>query len=998
MSTSRRGDSKEEFALPVTKKHESSNDLLSSMSSAPSHGLATTFPDPLTETESSFGNNDFIDYLLGDESEQSADREPSSPASTSLDGPTLAPISTVANKPGIVDSSRDQSLDPSPVSTDPHSSHTSDTLVESEADEHGPVFETLLERRRKMTISTVGSPKRLSVVSLTSPTKVLRESHFPASLEKTVRPAPSPLYDEGTPRSASPMSSASSSSSNRPSWADVSKKTGKQKVPFGFRQSLLLDRAQSSRSQSPRSARNSLFSDTSMASRQSLTLPPQPLSASRFELGSNRARSVSPASFTARPPLYRDSLTSRSSSASLRNMAFANHPRSASQLEYESNINRARSVSPAMSTGSDPSSSRPPSWVKPLRLSRVNSPSPSDSQPSPSLSHRHRFSSVSILSSPSHLRSVSQGSFVDSNSHSSARSSLISAYLNDSNIPTHDSPPVNANDGSQRRSVNSDVHSSAQPDNTRQGGVERAHRRLRSNDSDGENAFNIDLLSPLSGSMRGFDFDELSRGFESAGFDRDVLPREPSLRGPYVSVSAPASPPAPISVRNSYTPPIVSSPAAKSTPTTAPISSPSHAIATPRPTLIFAIASDDPAEVERVLSSGEARPNEDVGPQSALEFALTNDQLANRTEIVKTLLAFGADPSALPEDLRNVHNQHTQDDVVEEEDGDVLTDLPSDPPGATTPLKSKKRESVLNPAMKYYLNRATAAGPQSAQTSAALRRSDFRPLARMRFDFVGQDRALEHLYWVLGMHSQQPIGTPLVVLCCGPSGHGKSLLARKFGSLLDVPTHTVNMTILKTSHDLWQCPSMSPYDPPSERTLAEFLEENAGKRCVVVLDEIDKNEDERTLWSLLAPWELGRCSIDAGRRHIDVRNVIWLGTSNIGQDLVFEHHASRKDADTIISKAEYRDLMNLLRPRVTERLGTSLMSRVTAVLPFVPFTPEERLAIASEAIIALGGEMAAEFTTDDFERIAARCVSEYVSTDGARSLYRNVSTHLMEAF
>lgn len=32
------------------------------------------------------------------------------------------------------------------------------------------------------------------------------------------------------------------------------------------------------------------------------------------------------------------------------------------------------------------------------------------------------------------------------------------------------------------------------------------------------------------------------------------------------------------------------------------------------------------------------------------------------------------------------------------------------------------------------------------------------------------------------------------------------------GSLLEVPTHTVNMTILKSAHDLWQCPSMSPYD------------------------------------------------------------------------------------------------------------------------------------------------------------------------------------------
>lgn len=130
---------------------------------------------------------------------------------------------------------------------------------------------------------------------------------------------------------------------------------------------------------------------------------------------------------------------------------------------------------------------------------------------------------------------------------------------------------------------------------------------------------------------------------------------------------------------------------------------------------------------------------------------------------------------------------------------------------------------------RYYLSRASA--PQSAQ-SMALRRSVYQPLARIRFDFVGQDRALEQLYWVLGMHSQQHMVNPLVVMCCGPSGHGKSLLARKcefvaltiginldtnssvskVGSLLDVPTHTVNMTILKSSHDLWQCPTMSPYD------------------------------------------------------------------------------------------------------------------------------------------------------------------------------------------
>lgn len=69
-----------------------------------------------------------------------------------------------------------------------------------------------------------------------------------------------------------------------------------------------------------------------------------------------------------------------------------------------------------------------------------------------------------------------------------------------------------------------------------------------------------------------------------------------------------------------------------------------HAIATPKPTLFFAIASDKVDEVRNVLESGHAGPNEAIGPQSALEFALTNDQLTHKTEIVKLLLAYGANP------------------------------------------------------------------------------------------------------------------------------------------------------------------------------------------------------------------------------------------------------------------------------------------------------------------------------------------------------------------
>lgn len=102
------------------------------------------------------------------------------------------------------------------------------------------------------------------------------------------------------------------------------------------------------------------------------------------------------------------------------------------------------------------------------------------------------------------------------------------------------------------------------------------------------------------------------------------------------------------------------------------LAAPAHAIATPKPTLLFAIASDNVDQVREVLESGEAGPNDSVGPQSALAFTLTNDKLAHKQEIVKALLAYGANPSA----LRNL----ALNPVPHKEGGDEL----SAPPPETT--------------------------------------------------------------------------------------------------------------------------------------------------------------------------------------------------------------------------------------------------------------------------------------------------------------------------
>ncbi|KAJ8522358.1 hypothetical protein ONZ45_g1057 [Pleurotus djamor] len=407
------------------------------------------------------------------------------------------------------------------------------------------------------------------------------------------------------------------------------------------------------------------------------------------------------------------------------------------------------------------------------------------------------------------------------------------------------------------------------------------------------------------------------------------------------------------------------------TPNTAPPSrAPSvmdspHAIATPSPNLIFAIASDDVDQLRRVLAHGDTNPNERMGPQSALAFTITNEALENKLAMVKVLLAHGADPKGLDQEVQrrdsrsSLRGESPAPEVTQNTLSDGIKNLD---PATQFVAPVTSLICLAHRVFRYYIKRAGAT--HTRQTSALIFRSFFRPLTKVRYEMIGQDRALEQLFKVLSIHSKQLSVAPIVVLLCGPSGHGKSLLARRFGSLLDVPTHTVNMTTVRSTLDLWRSYSLSPYEEPSSSTLAEFLVENEGKRCVVVLDEIEKTEDSKALHSLLMPWELGRCSFEAGSRHVDVRNVIWLGTSNIGQDLVFEHQAARGEPDSLMSREEYVQLMGLLRPKVSDQLGTSILSRVTTVLPFVSFTTDEKMAIISEAFHALAGDLLKSIPND----------------------------------
>lgn len=198
------------------------------------------------------------------------------------------------------------------------------------------------------------------------------------------------------------------------------------------------------------------------------------------------------------------------------------------------------------------------------------------------------------------------------------------------------------------------------------------------------------------------------------------------------------------------------------------LEAPVHAIATPKPTLLFAIASDDVNEVRQVLESGEAGPNDQVGPQSALAFTLTNDKLSHKNEIVKALLAYGADPSA----LRNPKlNPSAQASLEESEGGSGSHSQPGEtmPEGmdpATRHVVPFNISSLFaHSILRYYVTRADST--HTRQTSQLIYRSFFRPLTRVRYDLIGQDWVLEQLFRVLSMHSQRLSVAPIVVLLCG---------------------------------------------------------------------------------------------------------------------------------------------------------------------------------------------------------------------------------------
>ena len=237
-----------------------------------------------------------------------------------------------------------------------------------------------------------------------------------------------------------------------------------------------------------------------------------------------------------------------------------------------------------------------------------------------------------------------------------------------------------------------------------------------------------------------------------------------------------------------------------------------------------------------------------------LAFAIMHSEniRADTTLMTATLLSLGASPDVIPSAFFSPYLQELPEHGPREENlKDVSDEKKSWCKDAA--LAKLARTSTLS--QRYYLERAARTKKPSRRQTQVARRMKAEPLLGIDNFLIGQTTAAKALLATLLAHLTEPGKKPLVLVFAGPSGHGKTELARRLGHLLSLELEVVDCTIFHREMELFG--PRHPYVGADRGTpLNNFLAKHHGQRCIVFLDEFEKtNQDIHK--TLLLPFENG---------------------------------------------------------------------------------------------------------------------------------------------
>jgi ATP-dependent Clp protease ATP-binding subunit ClpA len=252
----------------------------------------------------------------------------------------------------------------------------------------------------------------------------------------------------------------------------------------------------------------------------------------------------------------------------------------------------------------------------------------------------------------------------------------------------------------------------------------------------------------------------------------------------------------------------------------------------------------------------------------------------------------------------------------------------------------------------------------------------------------GQDNAIEHVVNAIklaraGLRSpNKPWGS---FLFTGPTGVGKTELAKQLASHLSIPLHRFDMSEYMESHSVARLIGAPPGYVGYERggLLTEAILKQS--HAVLLLDEIEKAHPD-IFNVLLQVMDDGRLTDNNGRT-VDCRNLILIMTSNVGADqlnrntlgfmaLDSQSHGMQKALDTTF-KPEFRN-------------------RLDAVVPFAALSREVMPKVVDKAIFALEALLTVKGFYLNLSPAAREwlCEKGFDAKMGARPLDRVIETHL----